>query len=343
VSGHETGAGFAIEVRQRYRDVVRDRWPLAVAPQPYELLSSWLHRLAIANGVAPRSFAGVLGLGVGMWSARLDLRVPSDIADLLRCHVGVCSETISAMTLASSAPWPLLPLRQHGDRNRSTWLQFCPRCLAGDEAPYFRRHWRLATRISCFEHGSGLRDRCPACRGGIAAFDQAELVPQHFCARCGFDLRKAPKASAKVSARQLERSIDDIIRLEATKGWLKKSDLFSRLLRAPMVAGVRSARMLTNLSSSARIRCFERLADKPDDWLVAGDDTAAAHWRRRILVAGGHSRLIARLADVMERHHGSFSLGRAPDADLAKLLEAYAGLTERRSAARDRVTPDAKS
>jgi hypothetical protein len=57
--------GFAIEVRQRYRDVVQDRWPAAIAPQPDELLSSWLHRLAIANGVAPRSFRGILGLGVG--------------------------------------------------------------------------------------------------------------------------------------------------------------------------------------------------------------------------------------------------------------------------------------
>ena len=72
--------GFAIEIRERYLDVVGDRWPAVLGPQPDELLSSWLHRLAIANGVAPRSFAGVLGLSGGMWSPRLDVRLPHELA-----------------------------------------------------------------------------------------------------------------------------------------------------------------------------------------------------------------------------------------------------------------------
>lgn len=327
MSGQETGSGFAVELRHRYRDVVRDRWPVAISPQPDELLSSWLHRVAIANGVAPRSFAGVLGLGVGMWSARLDLSVPGDIAELLHCCAAVARETISAMVLAGSVSVSLLlPLRQNGDRNRSTWVQFCPRCLAEDEAPYFRRYWRLATRISCFEHGCGLRDRCPACRAGIAAFDQPGLIPQHFCARCGFDLRRAPKASAKASTRRLERSIDDIIRLEMARGWLKKGSLVSRLLRAPIVAGIASGKTLTNLSTSARIRCLERLTAKPDDWLAAGENVVAARWRRLILAAGDHDGLIARFADLMEKHQRSPRSVRAPQpgADLPALLKAYA-------------------
>jgi hypothetical protein len=59
------GPGLAIGIRQRYR-VVSDQWPMIVAPQPDELLSSWLHRLAFANGIAPRPFARVLGLTAGM-------------------------------------------------------------------------------------------------------------------------------------------------------------------------------------------------------------------------------------------------------------------------------------
>ena len=72
--------GFAIEIRERYLDVAGDRWPAAPSPQPDELLSSWLHRLAIANGVAPRPFAGVFGLGGGMWSPHLDVRIPHELA-----------------------------------------------------------------------------------------------------------------------------------------------------------------------------------------------------------------------------------------------------------------------
>ena len=218
MNGEVNSPGFAVEIRERYGDVVRDRWPVTLDPQPDELLSSWLHRLAIANGIAPRPFAGVLGLGGGMWSPRLDLQLPRDVAVLLGGQTGVPHETISAMAMTGWALTPLLlPLRENARRNRSTWIQYCHLCLGEDEAPYFRRQWRLATRISCFVHGRGLRDRCPACRTGITSFDQTELLPQHLCARCGFDLRAAPQASVNTAARRLERVIDDICRVEVAK------------------------------------------------------------------------------------------------------------------------------
>lgn len=97
-----------IAIRERYLDTVSDRWPITVAPQPEELLSSWLHRLAYANGVAPRGFARVLGLNPGMWSAALDLRLPADVANLLSANTGVAHNQIAAMTLSHDLP-PELP------------------------------------------------------------------------------------------------------------------------------------------------------------------------------------------------------------------------------------------
>ncbi|UVK48885.1 TniQ family protein (plasmid) [Mesorhizobium sp. AR07] len=92
---------------------------------------------------------------------------------LLGRQTGVSRETILAVAMAGRALPPLLlPLRERAKRNRSTWIQYSPFCLADDEALYFRRQWRLASRLFCFVHGCGLRDRCPACRGGIAPFDQ---------------------------------------------------------------------------------------------------------------------------------------------------------------------------
>ncbi|MER9889115.1 TniQ family protein [Mesorhizobium sp. M0114] len=300
---------------------------MSIDPFPDELLSSWFHRLALANGIAPRSFAGVLGLGGGMWSARLDLRLPHHVAALLGAYTDVPLGAMSTMAMTGWALTPLLlPLRENARRNRSTWLQYCPLCLGEDEAPYFRRQWRLASRVSCFVHGCGLRDRCPACRGGIAIFDQTELIPQHFCARCGFDLCRAPKASVKAAARRLERAIDDICRLEVAKGSPPINGLVSRLLRAPVVADVTSAKTLTNLSTSARIRCFESLAAKPDDWLAADEDTTITHRRRLILAAGGHDRLIARFTDLLEKQQDSLRPKRSspPSTDLPALLTAYA-------------------
>lgn len=314
--------GFAIEVRERYQDVVGDRWPAAVDPQPDELLSSWLHRLAIANGVAPRSFDSVLGFCGGMWSARLDLRLPQDLAAWLELRTGVARAEISAMAMTDGALAPLwLPLRETARRSRSTWIQYCATCLADDRAPYFRQSWRLASRISCFQHGCGLRDRCPACRAGIAPFAQRELVPQHVCAHCDFDLRGAARIAVEAAARRLERSIDEICKAEiaksspAIRGWV------ACLLRVPVVAGVGSGRPLTNLSASARIRCFERLARGAGD----GPVTAVARCRRPTLAAGGRDGLIGRFVEFVDQHQGSPRSARAqaPGVDLAALLAAY--------------------
>ncbi|MFI0849581.1 TniQ family protein [Mesorhizobium sp. IMUNJ 23232] len=190
MSGEATDSGFAIEIRARYGDVARDRWLVSVDPLPEELLSSWIHRLALANGIAPRSFAGVLGLGGGMWSVRLDLRLPRHVAAPLGTSTDGPLEAISTMAMTDRALTPvLLPLRENARRNRSAWMQYYPLCLGEDEAPYFRRQWRLASRVSCFVHGCGLRADIPIAAAELLPSNQTELLPQHLCARCDFDLR----------------------------------------------------------------------------------------------------------------------------------------------------------
>lgn len=88
-----------IDIRERYRDAISTRWPIAVTLQPDELLSSWLHRLAYANGVPGRAFARVLGLTPGMWSAKLDLKPPITLAKQLQTYADITPEQLTAMTL----------------------------------------------------------------------------------------------------------------------------------------------------------------------------------------------------------------------------------------------------
>lgn len=114
------------------------------------------------------------------------------------------------------------------------------------------------------------------------------------------DLRAAPKASVKASTRRLERAIADICRVESIRGSARTNDAVSRVLRTPIAAEVRSGRTLTNLSTAARIRCFEALAAKPRDWLVNDMDGADAYRRRMIVAAGGHDALIAQFANFLE-------------------------------------------
>ncbi|MEW6439056.1 TniQ family protein [Rhizobium sp. 60-20] len=345
MSAAATCARFAVEIRERYLDIARDRWPISIDPKPDELLSSWLHRVGQANGISPRSFAGVLGVGGAMWSARFDLRIPRAIAVLLSDRTEISPEALTTMAMSDWVLAPLLlPLRENANRNRSTWLQYCPLCLGEDESPYFRRQWRLASRISCFVHGCGLRDRCPACRSAIAVFDQRDLVPQHFCVRCGFDLRTARKVSVKGGARRLERAIADIFRVELARSPTTESstavrDVVSRVLRASAATDDSLAMSLTSLASMARIRWFEQLAGEPLDWLVADKDAAVTHRRWSILAAGGQDRLVACFADFLDKCQARPRSRRlirrgAGGIGLADLLAAYRRVAGDRSSSK---------
>ena len=73
------------------------------------------------------------------------------------------------------------------------------------------------------------------------------------------------KISVEAAARRLERSIDDICKAEIAKRSPTIHEWVARLLRVPDVVGLGSGRPLANLPASARIRCFERLAQRADE------------------------------------------------------------------------------
>ncbi|WP_392713372.1 TniQ family protein [Rhizobium ruizarguesonis] len=312
-----------ISIRERYRDIVSKRWPIITTPQPDELLSSWLHRLAYSNGVPARAFARVLGLNSGMWSAALDLRLPIDVANQLQTYAGVSLHQLTTMTLSHTLPNQLLlPLRNSRRRDRSTWLQFCSQCLADDAHPYFRRRWRLATRVACDTHGSRLRDRCPSCRSHVAAFDQSELVPQHYCALCGYDLRRASAIDLCPVARRLDRCIDELCSYGSTSSSSAGGVLIRRLLNIPRPAGIYPRTILTGLSASARTRCFERLVGHPGDEGIEEQDALAGAEARFVLPPdGGPGVLIGQFAEAL-----ACKLGRPPAADIDRPMIDLSGV-----------------
>lgn len=86
--------GITVSPARRYRAVAGQRWPVEVRPAPGELLSSWLHRLAHANGVPPRYFGAVLGAPGGNWSARLDRHLPETSRRLILDHTSLSPEEL---------------------------------------------------------------------------------------------------------------------------------------------------------------------------------------------------------------------------------------------------------
>jgi hypothetical protein len=286
-------AGPAIEVQPRLATLFPERWPVKVTPLRDELLSSWLHRLALAHGLSPRHFGEELGFGSGAWSARLDLALPGTVLNLLHHQTGVDRDKIMAMTIGAKKWRPLLlPLRRaQADQKHATWQQFCPACLAEDETPYFRQEWRRASVMTCRRHRRALLDRCPSCRQGLALFNQRGLVPQNQCAVCGFDLGQAKSPNLTPATRKAAELIDDLVRLEAAKGFLGKSTLIKRIIALPSLQEPPSNEKLTGLSTAERIRCVTRVGNcfdqRFDKHLCVEPDAVIAAWRRTIIAAGG--------------------------------------------------------
>jgi hypothetical protein len=265
------GALYAIEIQPHRAARASERWPAPVQPQPDELLSSWLNRLALAHGLPPRAFGSALGLGGGAWSSRLDLAPPAALLDLLARRTGLAAEAIAALSFRDfGARELLLPLRttvspRRKDRWRATWLQACPCCLAEDQYPYFRRAWRLATTIFCLRHARRLIDRCPACGQALVPFDQAALTPQNFCAHCLFDLRCAATPPVHALVRRNAQSFAEF-GLDLT---VDNAAALKTILRLPAQRDPPRSAAFTALSTRERALCLIDLNDEIEAILTA--------------------------------------------------------------------------
>jgi len=331
-----TAPRITVSPARRYGVAAGRRWPVEVRAAPGELLSSWLHRVAHANGVPPRYFGAVLGASGEAWSAQLDRHLPDTVRRLLREHTSICPEEIDGLSVAH-CPLSTLRLRlrtRPQDVGTSTvqscWLQFCPACLREDEVPYFRRSWTLATRVSCFRHGCRLRDRCPSCGLGLAPFRQARLLPQQYCAFCDAPLVK-PTGPASTRARRIERLMDDLLRLDsAGRAQDDRKSLAARLARYPVPVGPATS-TIPYLSHRVRHDFFRRLSERQIEARDPTERGSLALWLRLASAAENHNGLVRMLTDRLGETAGlgPASSSRAPD--LADLLRAATRLHEDRS------------
>ena len=151
---NQSASEITVTPARDYGNEVGQGWPVVVAPAPGELLSSWLHRLAMANGIPPQYFGRVLDVAGADWSAKLDRSLPGRVLNLLVERTRLPAEDIDGLTLIRD-PLTRLRMRQttgSGDARASTArvnrLQYCPACLKEDCAPFFRRGWTIPTTLS---------------------------------------------------------------------------------------------------------------------------------------------------------------------------------------------------
>lgn len=205
-------------------------------PLPDELLSSWIVRLAAANGLKLYTFCSLAWPGRSVWSRDIDKSADNSFLAVLAEKTATPPDRVAATCLAAyegvlyethnpqgTTPW-ILPLGIFHSLRKRFGLQYCPQCLACDPIPYFRRAWRTACFTVCIDHGVALRDRCPYCEAPVIFHrgdwgDRNKWIPDPVtsCYRCRGDLRDAAVELADPDEVGLQRRIVGLIHT----GWVR--------------------------------------------------------------------------------------------------------------------------
>lgn len=185
-------------------------WPAHPKPCHDELLSSWIVRVAQANGIKLQTLCWQLfGNAVSPWNRDIDRTAPSWLLSAFSKHTGQPYWDLFQTTLATyrtrlyqhrrlsgQLAW-VLPVNNHGMNRQSYGQQFCPMCLSEGPFPYFRKHWRIALFTYCPIHQIALHDACPNCLAPVVHYrgdfgkELENATPMNQCHLCGFDLSTA--------------------------------------------------------------------------------------------------------------------------------------------------------
>lgn len=281
-------------------------WPIHLKPLPDELLSSWLVRLAHGHGLKLQTFSSlVFGRDRSIWNRDIDMLAPDWLLSRLAECTGASVHEVFDTSLKSYegvlyehhqpngfTKW-ILPLGVYHRMRRGHGLQFCPRCLAEDSEPYFRKRWRLALSTMCTKHGCYLLDACPQCASPLAPhrtdmqgrqyFPEAEL--NAYCWKCNFDLRLAQTEEVKDSASaSLQVQLEFALR-HGYSDWAGNSAMHSLVLfegLRELIAGLTSKQTRMRLKSSVKLHGND-LCDWPNMQI---EMSSQAHRRELFRVLG---------------------------------------------------------
>jgi hypothetical protein len=196
-------------------------WPAHPQPLPDELLSSWMIRLAHANGYKVQSFyAHFFGKERSIWTRDIDHQGPAWLIEGLSAGAGLPVDRVQALTLRGFESFAfeqyndrgvtrgLLPLGVRHRTRTAYGQQFCPSCLDEDPVPYMRRRWRLAVCVVCERHQVLLDDRCSNC-GRPLAPHRADISSsrwwrlRHPLWRCTYCKEKLTNSPVRASERDV--------------------------------------------------------------------------------------------------------------------------------------------
>jgi len=191
-----------------------------LAPQPDELLSSWVLRTCHANATSLYSL---------LWHFKKSAYAQTDIDQ--------CNNKSFLLWVAKKLKHPngykgvwkmsLLPVKKievgfphrswiRGiDRRAIKWraFRYCPVCLRNDNRPYFRQYWRLDWYEVCHHHQVQMLTVCPSCDAPLI-LHKVKWKKSHLahCYKCNADLCTTPEVSVNLDQQTLT-SIEQLLLL----------------------------------------------------------------------------------------------------------------------------------
>ena len=188
--------------RKRDTSWIQDYFFLIV-PQPFEdeLLSSWLTRVAIEHKRKLSIFLSLYVKKEGNSISRTDLDYLYDekLFDALVNKSNLTKKDIFKMSLRSEEGYlyscsdnnlyPPNQIRKLVDKRNHYGLMYCPKCLAEDKIPYFRKKWRYQFYNVCTKHELFLTDRCWVCYERVNFSKITHNKNLAICSKCEKDLR----------------------------------------------------------------------------------------------------------------------------------------------------------
>lgn len=174
-----------------------------IVPQPLEdeLLSSWLTRVALEHKRQLSIFLTLFVKKEGNQVSRRDLDFIFDekFLENLASKSNLKIENIFKMSLRSEEGYlfscndclyPPLQIRKLTDKRTHNGLMYCPKCLAEDKIPYFRKKWRYQFYNACPKHKIFLTDRCWRCYEKINFAKIKHFKEICICHKCEKDFRE---------------------------------------------------------------------------------------------------------------------------------------------------------
>lgn len=251
------------ERSERSQTLTINRWPVKVASQPDESLSSWLIRCGLANYLEPMPLSLYLWDTWRAWTRDIDRRLPARQLKALSNNLSIHPAALSTLTLSptiklisrhqpnSQQRWFWVTSLSHRNRFRKNSSAFCPLCLTSDSVPYLRKSWRYSWITCCVYHKTQLQTACPHCCWPLHPYLQTLDIPRFSqCTSCHKSLlipQSIQSADPRLLAMQQEG--EELLRQNQADSsvWFQRLEFFISLVRRSCHAKTEGMKAVYNL------------------------------------------------------------------------------------------------